>query len=71
MPETAFPSSIVCGISKGNKKYKSSKANLAERWQFESVPRLLELINDPDKMEIEVYGLNATMAGSPSLNEYS
>jgi hypothetical protein len=70
-PREHFQAVLFVAAQRGNKKYRSSKANLAERWQFESVPRLLELINDPDKMEIEVYGLNATIAGPPSLNEFS
>jgi hypothetical protein len=56
---------------RGNKKYRGSKADFAERLQFESVERLLELINDPDKMDKKVFELNATIAGSPSLNEFS
>jgi hypothetical protein len=70
---TPYPGRGGLGVAsqRGNKKYRGSTADLAERMQFESVKRLLELINNPDKMEKEIYGLNANIAGSPSLNEFS
>ena len=70
-PREHFQAVLYVAAQRGNRKYRGSKADLAERLQFESVRKLLELINDPDKMEKKVYELNATIAGPPSLTEYS
>jgi hypothetical protein len=51
---------------RGHKKYKSSKLNLATRWQFESTSKLIELINDPEKMDKEACILNGSIGGPPS-----
>ena len=62
---------LYVAVQRGQKKYKSSKANLAVRWQFESTTRLLELINDPDKMDREVNILNGSIGGPPPVTERS
>jgi hypothetical protein len=56
---------LYVAAQRSHKKYKSLKANLAIRWQFESVSRLIELINDPDKMDKEVNILNGSIGGPP------
>ena len=64
-PRQNFMAVLYVAAQRGHKKYKSSKANLAVRWQFKSTSRLLELINDPDKMDKEVNILNGSIGGPP------
>ena len=66
-----FMAVLYMAVHRGHKKYKSSKANLATRWQFESISKLIELINDPDKMDREVNILNGSIGGPPPVNEQS
>eukprot|EP00956_Cyclotella_meneghiniana_P015443 scaffold23702_cov53-Cyclotella_meneghiniana.AAC.3 len=70
-PRQNFMAVLYVAAQRGHKKYKSSKANLAVRWQFESTSRLLELINDPDKMDKEVNILNGSIGCPPPVTERS
>eukprot|EP00956_Cyclotella_meneghiniana_P034242 scaffold102692_cov50-Cyclotella_meneghiniana.AAC.1 len=70
-PRENFMAVLYVAVHRGHKKYKSSKVGLATRWQFESVSRLIELINDPEKMDKEVNILNGSIGGPPLVNEQS
>jgi hypothetical protein len=52
-------------------QWKGSRSDLACKWQFESYEQLIELINDPDKMQMEVIKLNAMKRLPSQLNEGS
>ena len=65
-----FRAVLYTAVEKGLQEYKSSnRMDLASRWQFTSVDKLLELINDPNKMSSEVIKLNLTHGSPPTLNE--
>jgi len=55
----------------GQKYYRAGKAALGTRWQFESPQFLIDLINNPKKMESTVQRLNLTVGASPKLTDFS
>jgi hypothetical protein len=70
-PRENYRAQLYVAAHRGYGDYKAKRSHLAKRWQFESEDRLIELINDPDKMEREVTKLNATHGAAPSVTEYS
>jgi hypothetical protein len=70
-PRENYRARLYVLAQRGKEYYQGKRSQLARRWQFESEDRLIELMNDPEKLKKEVMMLNATQDAAPSVNEFS